>query len=81
MRIEDDIEWDDEDDDAKAIIVIMALTTSCIVMKEHICKTKKAKEENRRSSVYNFQSNNVNTCNLTADVRSIFQTDLSFFTH
>ena len=40
MRIEDDIEWDNEDDDAEAIIVIMALTTCCIVMKEHISKKK-----------------------------------------
>ena len=83
MRIEDDIEWDNEDDDAEAITVITALTASCIVMLEgaHLQEKTKAKEEKRRSSIYNFQAKNVHTCNLMADVRSIFQTELSFFTH
>ena len=82
MRIEDDIEWDDEDDDAEAIIVIMALTASCIVNEgAHSQEKTKAKEEKRRSSVYNFQAKNVHTCNLMADVGSIFQTELSFFTN
>ena len=45
MRIEDDIEWDDEDDDAEAIIVITALTASCIAMKEHICKKKQRQKK------------------------------------
>ena len=53
MRIEDDIEWDNEDDDAEAIIVIMALTASCIVMKEYIRKKNKGKR--RKKEVIHLQ--------------------------
>ena len=47
VRIEDDIEWDNEDDDAEAIIVITALTASCIVMKEHIYKKKQRQKKKK----------------------------------
>ena len=52
MRIEDDIEWDDEDDDAEAIIVIMALTASCIVMKVHICKKKQRQKKEKGGRLF-----------------------------
>ena len=52
MRIEDDIEWDDDNDDTEDVMVMTALTASCVVTKEHICKKKQRQKKKKGGHLF-----------------------------